>query len=119
MSVSKQSIHSRFTMEEFAKKKGKELTRGAKQIAKENADTINFYRNMILGANGGYFLAMTLQGATYQTTEIVCFLLAAAIYVGCFQFMYRLGSPKTSEPDGKGTFYHRLQSKSVITNAWL
>ncbi len=89
-------------MEEFAKKKGKELTRGAKQIAKENAETINFYRNMILGANGGYFLAMTLLGATYHTTEVVCFLLAAAIYVGCFQFMYRLGSPKTSEPDGKG-----------------
>ena len=35
-------------MEEFAKKKGKELTRGSKQIAKENAETINFYRNMIL-----------------------------------------------------------------------
>ena len=35
-------------MEEFAKKKGKELTRGAKQIAKENSETINFYRNMIL-----------------------------------------------------------------------
>ena len=43
-------------MEEFAKKKGKELTRGSKQIAKENAETINFYRNMILGANGAYFL---------------------------------------------------------------
>jgi hypothetical protein len=35
-------------MEEFAKKKGKELTRGSKQIAKENVETINFYRNMIL-----------------------------------------------------------------------
>jgi hypothetical protein len=32
-------------MEEFAKKKGKELTRGSKQIAKENAETIYFYRD--------------------------------------------------------------------------
>ena len=38
-------------MEEFAKKKGKELTRGSKLIAKENAETIHFYRNMILGKN--------------------------------------------------------------------
>ncbi len=36
-------------MEEFAKKKGKEMTRGPKLIAKENAETIHFYRNMILG----------------------------------------------------------------------
>jgi hypothetical protein len=57
---------------------------------------------MILGANGGYFLAMTLLGATYHTTEIVCFLLAFVVYIGCFQFMFRLGRPKTSEPDGKG-----------------
>ena len=42
-------------MEAFAKKKGKEGTRGAKQIAHENVETITFYRNMILGANGIYF----------------------------------------------------------------
>ena len=89
-------------MEEFAKKKGKELTRGAKQIAKENAETIYFYRNMILGANGAYLLLTGLMGANWGTTEIICSLLAVAIYFGCFQFMFRLGKPKTSEPDGKG-----------------
>ena len=60
-------------MEEFAKKKGKELTRGAKQIAKENAETIYFYRNMILGANGGYLILTALLGANYSTADIVCF----------------------------------------------
>lgn len=51
-------------MEEFKKKQGKEGTRGAKQIATENSATIQFYRNMILGANGIYFTGMTLMGAT-------------------------------------------------------
>lgn len=76
---------------------------GAQQIAKENVETITFYRNMILGANGIYFLIMTLLGSPYQSTEIIMFLVALAIYVGCFQFLLRLGTPKTSEPDGKGT----------------
>lgn len=88
---------------EFGKKKvGKVGTRGAQQIAKENVETITFYRNMILGANGIYFLIMTILGATYHSTEISMFLLVLMIYVGCFQFLFRCGTPKTSEPDGKG-----------------
>ena len=62
-------------MDAFAKKKGKEGTRGAKQVAKENMETVAFYRNMILGANGIYFTGMTLLGASYHATEIICFLL--------------------------------------------
>ncbi len=80
-------------MEEFAKKKGKEGTRGAKQIAQENIQTINFYRNMILGANGIYFTGMTLEGAEYHGTEITMFLVAAVVYIGCYQFLARMGTP--------------------------
>ena len=58
-------------MDAFA---NKECTRGAKQIAKENMETVAFYRNMILGANGIYFTVMT--GACYHATEIICFLLS-------------------------------------------
>lgn len=88
---------------DFAKKKQeKKGTRGAQQIARENVETINFYRNMILGANGIYFLIMTLLGSSYQTTEISMFLLVLVIYVSAFQFLLRLGTPKTSEPNGKG-----------------
>ena len=91
-------------MESLAKKKGKEGTRGAKQIAKENVETISFYRNMILGANGIYFTGMTLMGASYHTTEIVCFLICALIYVGGYQFMARLGNPTYSpSPDATKT----------------
>ena len=88
-------------MEAFAKKKGKEGTRGAKQIAKENSETISFYRNMILGANGIYFTVMTLLGASYYTTEIVCFLVCAVIYIAGYQFMARCGSPTYSSADIK------------------
>merc|ERR1711953_459793 len=87
---------------DFGKKKGKTGTRGAQQIARENVETITFYRNMILGANGIYFLGMTILGAQYFTLDIVMFLLCLALYVGAFQFLFRLGSPKTTEPDGKG-----------------
>ena len=65
-------------------------------------ETITFYRNMILGANGIYFCIMTILGAAYSSTEIIWFLVALAVYVGSFQFLFRLGTPKTSEPDGKG-----------------
>ena len=88
---------------EFGKKKvGKVGTRGAQQIAKENVETITLFRNIILGANGIYFLIMTILGAAYQNTEIFMFLLALFIYVGCFQFLFRCGTPKTSKPNGKG-----------------
>ena len=64
--------------------------------------TVYRYQKSVQGANGGYFLAMTLLGATYHKTEIGCFVLSSLIYIACFQFMFRLGKPKTSEPDGKG-----------------
>lgn len=89
-------------MEALKKKPGKVGTRGAQQIARENVETITFYRNMILGANGIYFCIMTILGAAYSSTEIIWFLVALAVYVGSFQFLFRLGTPKTSEPDGKG-----------------
>lgn len=36
-------------------KKGKVLTKGAKQIQEENVSTLSFYTNMALGAMGIYF----------------------------------------------------------------
>ena len=28
--------------------------------------------------------------------------MAFIVYVGCFQFLFKLGNPKTTEPEGKG-----------------
>merc|ERR1719367_1569252 len=57
---------------------------------------------MILGANGIFFLMMTILGANYFKTEIVMFFVAFIVYVGCFQFLSKLGNPKYTEPEGKG-----------------
>ena len=65
-------------------------------------ETIQFYRNMIMGANGIYFITMTVLGAQYHSLEISMFLVCLLLYVGGFQFLFRLGTPKTSEPEGKG-----------------
>jgi len=89
-------------MEEFSKKKGKAGTRGQQQIARENVETITSYRNMILGSNGIFFLMMTILGANYFKTEIVMFFVAFIVYIGCFQFLFKLGNPKYTEPEGKG-----------------
>jgi len=89
-------------MEEFSKKKGKAGTRGQQQIARENVETITSYQNMILGSTGIFFLMMTILGANYFKTEIVMFFVAFIVYVGCFQFLFKLGYPKTTGPEGKG-----------------
>ena len=86
-------------MEAFAKKKGKEGTRGSGQILKENTETLTFYRNMILGANGLYFTTMTLFGRNYFTFDICMFIVSSLIYICCFQMMRFMGK---STVDGSG-----------------
>lgn len=78
-------------MEAFAKKNGKEGTRGSGQILKENAETLAFYRNMILGANGLYFTTMTLFGRNYFTFDICMFVVSSLLYISCFQMMRYMG----------------------------
>jgi len=87
-------------MEGMMKKKGKEGTRGAKLIAKENWETLTFYRNMILGANGIYFMLMTILGRSYFTFDITMFIVCGLLYTVCFQLLSYMGKPKTT-PDGQ------------------
>ena len=78
-------------MEAFAKKKGKEGTRGSGQILRENTETLTFYRNMILGANGLYFATMTMFGRNYFTFDICMFIVSSLLYICCFQMMRYMG----------------------------
>jgi len=80
-------------MEGFKKKEGKTGTRGAKQIIKENDETLVFYRNMILGANGLYFLTMGVLGNSYFAFDIAMFVVSAVSFIGCFQFMRFMARP--------------------------
>ena len=84
-------------MDAFAKKKGKEGTRGSGQIMRENTETLAFYRNMILGANGIYFTMMTLLGRNYFTFDICMFAISSLVYICCFQMMRYMGQSLTSD----------------------
>jgi len=83
-------------MEAFAKKKGKVGTRGSAQIVQENDETLAFYRNMILGANGLFFVTMTVLGRNYYTFDIAMFIISAISFIGCFQFMRFMARPPTT-----------------------
>ena len=87
-------------MEAFAKKKGKEGTRGAGQIMKENEGTLVFYRNMIMGVNALYFATNTMFGHSYFTFDIVMFVISALLYIACFQFMRSMGQPSDATTPG-------------------
>lgn len=87
-------------MEQFAKKKGKEGTRGAGQIMKENAATLVFYRNMIMGVNALYFATNTMMGHSYFTFDIVMFVISALLYIASFQMMRSMGQPSDDTTPG-------------------
>ena len=87
-------------MEAFAKKKGKEGTRGSGQILKENVETLTFYRNMILGVNALYFATNTMMGHSYFTFDICMFVISAVLYICSFQFMRSMGQPSDDNSPG-------------------
>ncbi|XP_011495349.1 PREDICTED: transmembrane protein 208 [Ceratosolen solmsi marchali] len=69
-----------------ATKSSKQATKGVKQISEENDLTLNFYRNMIIGAHGTYLLIMSI---FYELTsvEILLSVISIIINIGCYSFM--------------------------------
>lgn len=77
-------------------KKGKVLTKGAKQIKEENVSTLSFYTNMALGAMGIYFaVTMVLFELTALTITIMAF--STIVYIGSYQFMSYMARATYSE----------------------
>lgn len=83
----------------MAPQKGKTGTKGQKQIVEENAATLTFYRNMVYGANGIYFAVMTLIGASWSIGSGFLVLLALCSYVGSYQFMKYMSTPKYAQDE--------------------
>lgn len=78
--------------------KGKAPTKGAKQILTENAATINFYRNMALGASTVYALVTLILYSDNLTTGVIFLnVLVLAIYGGCYQIMRYISRPTYSD----------------------
>ncbi|XP_008482423.1 transmembrane protein 208 [Diaphorina citri] len=84
----------------MAPQKGKLATKGQKQIVEDNAATLSFYRNMVYGANGVYLVVMTILGASWTLGTGFLLLLALCSYVGSYQFMKYMSTPKYG-PDEK------------------
>ncbi|XP_023709151.1 transmembrane protein 208 isoform X2 [Cryptotermes secundus] len=81
----------------MAPQKGKQATKGQKQIVEENAATLSFYRNMVFIANGIYLTVTCVTSDTFSVQMIILFLFAAAAYIGSFQFMAYMARPKYAD----------------------
>lgn len=55
----------------FQPQKGKQGTKGQKQIYEENIATLSFYRNIALGATGSYALVTVIFFEIFTTLNIV------------------------------------------------
>ncbi|XP_046996740.1 transmembrane protein 208 [Schistocerca americana] len=81
----------------MAPQKGKQATKGQKQIVEENMDTLHFYRKMVFVANGVYLTVTVVLSDVFTVANILFFLLAAASYIGSYQFMAYMAKPKYTE----------------------
>jgi len=74
--------------------KGKQGTKGAKQIVEENVATLSFYRNMAVISNA---LSLVILVFYNSTISILLYLFSCAIYIGAYQFMAYMSNPKYTE----------------------
>ncbi|KAL9916603.1 transmembrane protein 208 [Glossina fuscipes] len=76
--------------------KGKQGTKGAKQIVEENKGTLCFYRNMALGSAGASLLVNFIFFEVSKTT-IFMSSLSLVVLGAAYQFMTFMSRPKYSE----------------------
>nr|XP_036221558.1 transmembrane protein 208-like [Bactrocera oleae] len=76
--------------------KGKQGTKGAKQIVEENKATLKFYRNMALGSTAAIIL-LNLVFFGLSKVTVIMGIIAVLILAGSVQFMVFMSRPKYSE----------------------
>ncbi|KAK4873496.1 hypothetical protein RN001_015525 [Aquatica leii] len=74
--------------------KGKQGTKGAKQIVEENASTLKFYRNMAIGANATSLIILVFYNSPIS---IFLYLFSCAVYISTYQFMAYMAKAKVTE----------------------
>ncbi|KAG0711107.1 Transmembrane protein 208 [Chionoecetes opilio] len=79
--------------------KGKQGTKGSKQIMQENTDTLVFYRNMILGTAAIYFATGFMFFTAFPAMDLTLMVVAGLVLAGCYHFMSSMATPKRN-PDG-------------------
>ncbi|XP_063235555.1 transmembrane protein 208 [Bacillus rossius redtenbacheri] len=81
----------------MAPQKGKQGTKGQKQILEENVSTLNYYRNMVFIACGGFLLVTSVFSDSYTWQTIVLFVFSLVVYAGSYQFMSYMARPKYAD----------------------
>ena len=77
------------------KPKGKQGTRGLKQILEENKQTVSFYFNVLAGSNSVYLALMYfLFWETFTVRYIIFFLLTTLLSWTAFYFMKNMAIPE-------------------------
>lgn len=78
--------------------KGKQGTKGQKQIVEENSSTLRFYVYIILAVDAVY-LALTylLFWDSFTTLYIALFLIVNAVYFGSYHFLSNMARPTYSD----------------------
>uniref|UniRef100_A0A1L8D9J9 Transmembrane protein 208 n=1 Tax=Nyssomyia neivai TaxID=330878 RepID=A0A1L8D9J9_9DIPT len=77
--------------------KGKQGTKGAKQIVEENAATLKFYRNMALISQGVHLMVMFLLQDSYTALTITMTIITIGLHIGSYQFMNFMSRAQYSE----------------------
>ncbi|XP_053692602.1 transmembrane protein 208 [Sabethes cyaneus] len=77
--------------------KGKQGTKGSKQIMVENCATLKFYRNMCLGTTAFCLLAQYFFIESFGVLQMVMMLFSACIYFGSYTFLMSISKPKYSD----------------------
>lgn len=78
-------------------KKGKEGTKGQKQIVEENVETQKFYRMMVLGANGIFIAVTFFLFDLLSFFNISMLILTSITYSACLYFMSYMATAKFNE----------------------
>ncbi|KAL5288478.1 TMEM208 family protein [Megaselia abdita] len=80
----------------MAPQKGKQGTKGAKQIVQENKETLKFYK--IMGAaSAGFYTLVTLIFFEFSTSICVLSFIAFAALFGAWQFMAFMAKSQIAE----------------------
>ncbi|XP_063849809.1 transmembrane protein 208-like [Scylla paramamosain] len=74
--------------------KGKQGTKGTKQIMQENTDTLAFYRNMIFVSCGIYFGTGMIFFSGFPTMDLTLVVMVVMVLAGCYHFMSSMAKPK-------------------------
>ena len=77
--------------------KGKQGTRGIKQIVEENQHTLSFYRNMVFISNAVFLTVTSVMFDLFTTVNTVMLVFAAIVFVGCYQFMAFMAKAKYTD----------------------